>query len=146
VNCYDCAIQDRLARPAVAVCHDCGAAVCDAHAVARAHHLTRIGIILREEQVEPAARIVRCTTCDTRGRTSWRWYPWHLSPEMVTRVLGGQNDQPMTRYFPEVADALRPDSRPARCVVDGEMVVVADVGSNPTRRAFSPPPPPTSCG
>ena len=64
MNCYDCATQDRLARPAVAVCHDCGAAVCDAHAVARAHHLTRIGIILREEDVEPAARVVRCTTCD----------------------------------------------------------------------------------
>ena len=49
MNCYDCATQDHLARPAVAVCHDCGAAVCDTHAVARAHHLTRIATILREE-------------------------------------------------------------------------------------------------
>jgi len=64
VNCYDCATQDRLTRPAVAVCHDCGAAVCDHHTVARAHHLTRPGVILREEPVEPAARTIRCTTCD----------------------------------------------------------------------------------
>lgn len=62
--CYDCVTQDHLARPAVAVCRDCGAAVCDAHAVARAHHLVRIGTILREETVEPAARVLRCTTCD----------------------------------------------------------------------------------
>ena len=33
MNCYDCATQDHLARPAIGVCHDCGAAVCDAHAV-----------------------------------------------------------------------------------------------------------------
>ena len=30
VNCYDCATEDHLNRAAVAVCHDCGAAVCDA--------------------------------------------------------------------------------------------------------------------
>jgi hypothetical protein len=64
MNCYDCITQHHLARPAVAVCHDCGAAVCDTHAVARAHHLTRIATILREETVEPAARVLRCTTCD----------------------------------------------------------------------------------
>ena len=64
MNCYDCATQDRLARPAVAVCHDCGAAVCDTHTVARTHHLTRIATIMREEAVEPPARVLRCTTCD----------------------------------------------------------------------------------
>ena len=64
MNCYDCATEDHLNRAAVAVCHDCGAAVCNAHAVARAHPLTRIGAILRQEEVEPAARVVRCTTCD----------------------------------------------------------------------------------
>jgi hypothetical protein len=64
MNCYDCATQDHLARTAVGVCHDCGAAVCETHAVARAHHLVRIGTILRAEPVEPAARVLRCTTCD----------------------------------------------------------------------------------
>jgi hypothetical protein len=64
MNCYDCIAQDRIARPAVAVCHDCGAAVCDQHAIAREHYLTRTAVILRVEPVEPAARILRCTTCD----------------------------------------------------------------------------------
>jgi hypothetical protein len=64
VNCFDCSTQDHLARPAVAVCHDCGAAVCETHAIARAYHLIRLSTILREEPVEPAARVLRCTTCD----------------------------------------------------------------------------------
>ena len=33
MNCYDCATLDHLARSAVGVCHDCGAAVCETHAV-----------------------------------------------------------------------------------------------------------------
>ena len=41
MNCYDCATLDHLARSAVGVCHDCGAAMCETHAVTRAHHLTR---------------------------------------------------------------------------------------------------------
>jgi hypothetical protein len=68
MNCYDCATHDHLARPAVGVCHDCGAAVCRTHAVARSHHLTRTATILRQETVEPAARVLRCTTCDAAHR------------------------------------------------------------------------------
>jgi hypothetical protein len=64
MNCYDCANQDHLARHALGVCHDCGAAVCEAHAVTRTHHLTRVTTILREERVDPPARVLRCTTCD----------------------------------------------------------------------------------
>ena len=64
MNCYDCATQDHLDRPAVGVCHDCGAAVCDHHAAARQHHLTRTGPINRIVVVEPAGRTLRCTTCD----------------------------------------------------------------------------------
>jgi ATP-dependent DNA ligase len=37
--------------------------------------------------------------------------------------LGSRNEKPMTRYFPEVCDALRA-ALPSRCVVDGEIVVV----------------------
>jgi hypothetical protein len=64
MNCYDCATQDHLNRLAVAVCHDCGAAACAEHSVARRHHLTRPAMIMRAEPVEPAARVLRCTTCD----------------------------------------------------------------------------------
>ncbi|HEX6570013.1 MAG TPA: ATP-dependent DNA ligase, partial [Acidimicrobiales bacterium] len=42
-------------------------------------------------------------------------------------VLGSRNDRPLTRYFPEVAGALRA-ALPRRCVVDGEIVVVGADG------------------
>jgi len=32
--------------------------------------------------------------------------------------LGSRNERPLTRYFPDVVDAVRA-SLPARCVVDG---------------------------
>src|SRR6516165_12214844 len=37
--------------------------------------------------------------------------------------IGSRNERPMTRYFPELVDAVRL-SLPQRCVVDGEIVVV----------------------
>ena len=36
--------------------------------------------------------------------------------------LGSRNERPMTRYFPELADAARAEL-PDRCVVDGEIVI-----------------------
>jgi ATP-dependent DNA ligase len=36
--------------------------------------------------------------------------------------IGSRNERPMTRYFPEVVDAIR-TNLPDRCVVDGEIVV-----------------------
>jgi ATP-dependent DNA ligase len=41
--------------------------------------------------------------------------------------LGSRNDRPLTRYFPEVVEALRA-VLPDRCVVDGEVVVVTGDG------------------
>ncbi len=38
-------------------------------------------------------------------------------------VLGSRNEKPLTRYFPELVDAVR-RQLPDRCVVDGEIVVV----------------------
>ena len=37
--------------------------------------------------------------------------------------IGSRNEKPMTRYFPELVEAAR-THLPARCVVDGEIVVV----------------------
>ncbi|MGH7749625.1 MAG: ATP-dependent DNA ligase, partial [Candidatus Dormibacteria bacterium] len=37
--------------------------------------------------------------------------------------LGSRNEKPMTRYFPEVVEALRANL-PERCVLDGEIVIV----------------------
>jgi ATP-dependent DNA ligase len=39
--------------------------------------------------------------------------------------LGSRNERPLTRYFPEVVDAVR-RALPSRCVVDGEIVVAID--------------------
>ena len=36
--------------------------------------------------------------------------------------IGSRNEKPMTRYFPEVAEAVRANL-PERCVVDGEIIV-----------------------
>ena len=37
--------------------------------------------------------------------------------------IGSRNERPMTRYFPEVVEAIK-QSMPERCVVDGEIIVV----------------------
>jgi ATP-dependent DNA ligase len=39
--------------------------------------------------------------------------------------LGSRNERPMTRYFPELVEALR-QNLPARCVVDGEIILAVD--------------------
>jgi ATP-dependent DNA ligase len=41
--------------------------------------------------------------------------------------LGSRNERPLTRYFPEVVDAVR-ESLPGRCVVDGEIVIATPTG------------------
>src|SRR5215207_8057705 len=41
--------------------------------------------------------------------------------------IGSRNGRPMARYFPEVVAAVR-ESLPARCVVDGEIVVAGGGG------------------
>jgi ATP-dependent DNA ligase len=42
-------------------------------------------------------------------------------------VLGSRNEKPLTRYFPELAEALRREL-PERCVVDGEIVIATPDG------------------
>src|SRR3954468_16342688 len=39
-----------------------------------------------------------------------------------TVELGSRNERPLTRYFPDVVDAVR-EALPERCVVDGEIVI-----------------------
>ena len=41
--------------------------------------------------------------------------------------LGSRNERPMTRYFPELVEAVKAEL-PERCVVDGEIVIAADDG------------------
>jgi len=39
-------------------------------------------------------------------------------------VLGSRNERPMTRYFPEVVEAVKANT-PDRCVLDGEIIVAS---------------------
>jgi ATP-dependent DNA ligase len=41
--------------------------------------------------------------------------------------LGSRNERPMTRYFPEIIQAVKAEL-PKRCVVDGEIVIATDHG------------------
>src|SRR5207245_687678 len=41
--------------------------------------------------------------------------------------LGSRNERPLTRYFPELSDPLR-RQLPARCVLDGEVVIATEAG------------------
>jgi ATP-dependent DNA ligase len=41
--------------------------------------------------------------------------------------LGSRNERPLTRYFPEVVAAIR-SHLPARCVIDGEIVIPGEMG------------------
>ena len=62
MNCYDCAAHGKT-TPAIAVCADCGAALCGGHAHVVPRWLTRTLPITREVPVEPPARAIRCTVC-----------------------------------------------------------------------------------
>jgi len=62
MNCFDCASLGHSAD-AVAVCADCGAALCHEHAHVSPHWLTRTAVINRIVVVEPPARMIRCNVC-----------------------------------------------------------------------------------
>ena len=62
VNCFDCAaLGDQV--PAVAICADCGAAICQRHAHVTPRWLTRTAVINRTVAVEPPARTICCGVC-----------------------------------------------------------------------------------
>ena len=60
--------------------------------------------------------------------------------------LGSRNEKPLTRYFPELVEALRREL-PDRCVLDGEIVIAGPRGprlrrplpADPPRRVADPP-------
>ncbi len=41
--------------------------------------------------------------------------------------FGSRNEKPMTRYFPELVEAVKAEL-PERCVIDGEIVIATDAG------------------
>ncbi|WP_328390531.1 DUF2180 family protein [Streptomyces sp. NBC_00400] len=65
MNCYDCARGSGNAA-AVAICRNCGAALCDRHAWSAPQTVVRVQGVGQSTLPEPARRIV-CTVC--RGAT-----------------------------------------------------------------------------
>jgi ATP-dependent DNA ligase len=70
---------------------------------------------------------------DADPATGWQYEPkWDGFRTIVFRerghiVLQSRDTKPMNRYFPEVVEALL-ERLPARCVLDGEIVVVGKAG------------------
>jgi len=64
MNCIDCSSLNQR-TDAVAVCGDCGAALCHSHAHVSPHWLTRTAVINRTVTIEPPARTIRCAVCQT---------------------------------------------------------------------------------
>ena len=52
--------------------------------------------------------------------------------------IGSRKERPMTRYFPEVIEAVR-RSFPSRAVIDGEIVVAGDGGLDSSALASASP-------
>jgi hypothetical protein len=69
MNCYDCAAQ-AMTTPAVAICVDCGVALCLEHADVSARRLTRTAAVNRVIAVEPATRTIRCHLCEAATRSA----------------------------------------------------------------------------
>ena len=62
MNCFDCAALGESAH-AVAVCQECGAALCSDHAHVAPRWLIYSAVINRTVAVEPPARTIRCGMC-----------------------------------------------------------------------------------
>ncbi len=62
MNCYDCALSDAT-RSAVAICHDCGAALCPDHIIPGRHTLFVARTTNHHAPVEPPERRIWCQTC-----------------------------------------------------------------------------------
>jgi hypothetical protein len=71
MDCLDSDLAN-MHTTAVAVCADCGAALCLEHSVIGERWLTRPAVMLREVPVEPPARIVYCAICASARAASRR--------------------------------------------------------------------------
>jgi ATP-dependent DNA ligase len=69
------------------------------------------------------AKAVRDIPPDMHYEAKWDGFRTIVFRDGDEVELGSRNERPMTRYFPEVVEALKANL-PQRCVVDGEIVVI----------------------
>ena len=62
MNCYDCH-RSGDATLAIAICHDCGAALCPDHTAEGTCNLTVVRATSWQTSVQPPQRRIRCRTC-----------------------------------------------------------------------------------
>lgn len=62
MNCLECE-QNGVHRPAVALCHNCSAALCREHAVVVPQHLMASMPVCRTVDLPVPARVILCQTC-----------------------------------------------------------------------------------
>jgi ATP-dependent DNA ligase len=64
---------------------------------------------------------------DVRYEPKWDGFRCIVFRDGDEVELGSRNERPLTRYFPDVVDAVR-RQLPARCVIDGELVIAGPDG------------------
>src|SRR5262245_54424359 len=69
------------------------------------------------------AKAVRDIPPDMHYEAKWDGFRTIVFRDGDEVELGSRNERPMTRYFPEVVEAVKANL-PQRCVVDGEIVVI----------------------
>lgn len=62
MNCYDCA-QSGHTKPALAICHDCGAGLCADHGTEAQHTSTMVRPTNTQHPVDPPQRRIRYHRC-----------------------------------------------------------------------------------
>ncbi len=73
------------------------------------------------------AKSVRSIPPDASYEPKWDGFRSICFRDRDEVELGSRNERPMTRYFPELVAAVRAEL-PARCVIDGEIVIATDHG------------------
>src|SRR4051794_40323111 len=73
------------------------------------------------------AKSVRSIPPDASYEPKWDGFRSICFRDRDDVELGSRNERPMTRYFPELVDAMKAEL-PERCVIDGEIIIATDHG------------------
>ncbi len=63
MNCFDC-LQDEITKPAVAICHHCGAGICPKHSAEKKVSVSKLVGLGKKVPLPLYARRLFCFECD----------------------------------------------------------------------------------